>query len=571
MIKFQKHIILSIVFILGLVCNVLNAQNYIGSLNDSILKYKAAEYQKALDFGFLALDFFKDEDEMSLEFVNTNYYLGETYFYLGEYKTSFEYLSQTLELYDLLKPNQRRNKDVVKPPWVLIIMGNVFYQKKDYDNAERFYNEALENFKLFDANYNDEKFAGINTSLLNLSLVKRDQGDLKLAKELLDQLFKRVNNFKPTPTDLVRVYTSYMELYMFSGNKNLVVENFNKIKTIYESSLSITNLELESPLVFAIANRTYADFLESNGQVEESLEYLLFARNLVEDIPNEIPKVNSEISKTYFLLGMNDKAKNLIQKNLNYERINATQRLNNFKLLEKIYLSEQSTENLLRVKDSIIYYNEQPIIEQQEKEFNTLENLILISEKQDDLNKSQLRTNRIILISLISFSALILILLSLKFNFDLQKEKNTRLSLEKDLISEELKQKKRELFSKVNFISQRNDYLSKISDQIGQDFPESKKLKRQIKNITSSEKTYNEFDKMFSQVYPKFYKKLNAITKLSQTDIRLASYIRMNHTNNEISRISGISFRTVESQRYRLSKKLDLAKGQDLNSFIQNL
>ena len=571
MIKFQKHIILSIVFILGLVCNVLNAQNYIGSLNDSILKYKAAEYQKALDFGFLALDFFKDEDEMSLEFVNTNYYLGETYFYLGEYKTSFEYLSQTLELYDLLKPNQRRNKDVVKPPWVLIIMGNVFYQKKDYDNAERFYNEALENFKLFDANYNDEKFAGINTSLLNLSLVKRDQGDLKLAKELLDQLFKRVNNFKPTPTDLVRVYTSYMELYMFSGNKNLVVENFNKIKTIYESSLSITNLELESPLVFAIANRTYADFLESNGQVEESLEYLLFARNLVEDIPNEIPKVNSEISKTYFLLGMNDKAKNLIQKNLNYERINATQKLNNFKLLEKIYLSEQSTENLLRVKDSIIFYNEQPIIEQQEKEFNTLENLILISEKQDDLNKSQLRTNRIILISLISFSALILILLSLKFNFDLQKEKNTRLSLEKDLISEELKQKKRELFSKVNFISQRNDYLSKISDQIGQDFPESKKLKRQIKNITSSEKTYNEFDKMFSQVYPKFYKKLNAITKLSQTDIRLASYIRMNHTNNEISRISGISFRTVESQRYRLSKKLDLAKGQDLNSFIQNL
>ena len=571
MIKFQKHIILSIVFILGIVCNVLNAQNYIGSLNDSILKYKAAEYQKALDFGFLALDFFKDEDEMSLEFVNTNYYLGETYFYLEEYKTSFEYLSQTLELYDLLKPNQRRNKDVVKPPWVLIIMGNVFYQKKDYDNAERFYNEALENFKLFDANYNDEKFAGINTSLLNLSLVKRDQGDLKLAKELLDQLFKRVNNFKPTPTDLVRVYTSYMELYMFSGNKNLVVENFNKIKTIYESSLSITNLELESPLVFAIANRTYADFLESIGQVEESLEYLLFARNLIEDIPNEIPKVNSEISKTYFLLGMNDKAKNLIQKNLNYERINATQRLNNFKLLEKIYLSEQSTENLLRVKDSIIYYNEQPIIEQQEKEFNTLENLILISEKQDDLNKSQLRTNRIILISLISFSALILILLSLKFNFDLQKEKNTRLSLEKDLISEKLKQKKRELFSKVNFISQRNDYLSKISDQIGQDFPESKKLKRQIKNITSSEKTYNEFDKMFSQVYPKFYKKLNAITKLSQTDIRLASYIRMNHTNNEISRISGISFRTVESQRYRLSKKLDLAKGQDLNSFIQNL
>ena len=132
MINFTKYIFLYLVFVIGPSFNYINAQSYIGALNDSIKKYKAAEYQKALDFGFLALDFFKDEDEMSLEFVNTNYYLGETYFYLEEYKTSFEYLSQTLELYDLLKPNQRRNKDVVKPPWVLIIMGNVFYQKKDY-------------------------------------------------------------------------------------------------------------------------------------------------------------------------------------------------------------------------------------------------------------------------------------------------------------------------------------------------------------------------------------------------------------------------------------------------------
>ena len=42
----------------------------------------------------------------------------------------------------------------------------------------------------------------------------------------------------------------------------------------------------------------------------------------------------------------------------------------------------------------------------------------------------------------------------------------------------------------------------------------------------------------------------------------------MNKSNNEISQISGISLRTVQSQRYRLSKKLKLEKNQDLNSFI---
>jgi DNA-binding CsgD family transcriptional regulator len=42
----------------------------------------------------------------------------------------------------------------------------------------------------------------------------------------------------------------------------------------------------------------------------------------------------------------------------------------------------------------------------------------------------------------------------------------------------------------------------------------------------------------------------------------------MNHSNDEIARISGVSKRTVETQRYRISKKLNLSPEQDLNSFI---
>ncbi len=44
----------------------------------------------------------------------------------------------------------------------------------------------------------------------------------------------------------------------------------------------------------------------------------------------------------------------------------------------------------------------------------------------------------------------------------------------------------------------------------------------------------------------------------------------MNQNNNEIAKMSGISLRTVETQRYRLSKILDLGKGQDLNTYIIN-
>ena len=101
-------------------------QQDIKSLNDSIRKYKAGDYQKALEFGFAALDLIQDREIISLDFVNTNYYIGETFYYIGDYKTSFEYLSKSLELYDLLNPRKRRNKLVTKPPWVLVIMGNVY-------------------------------------------------------------------------------------------------------------------------------------------------------------------------------------------------------------------------------------------------------------------------------------------------------------------------------------------------------------------------------------------------------------------------------------------------------------
>ena len=568
-----KNIALSIFIFSGSAFNVLNAQSFIGSLNDSIIKYKAGEPQKSLDFGFLALESFKDEEEITLEYVNTNYYLGEVYYFLREYKTSFEYLSKSLELYDLLKPSKRRNKNVIKPPWVLNAIGIVYYQKRDYVNAEKFYNEALYNFQLFDSDYDDEKYYGINTSLLNLSLIKRDQGDLKSSEDLLDLVLDRyISIAEGKPTDILQVYIAYMELFFESGDDESFINYYNKIKTAHETNLSLDdNLIKESQISYARANLVYANFLQSKSRLGESIEYLTLAKELFISIPQMIPNVNLEISNTFYSLGMINEAKELIQQNLSNQNANQSQKIDNFKLLEKIYTDEGSTNNLLSIKDSIIFYNEDPLIKQEEDEFNTLENLILVSEKQDDLNKSRLRTNRIILVSILSSSILILILLSFKFNFDLQKEKNARLNLEKDKIKEELRLKRRELFSKINFISQRNEYLNKIRDKIGSDNTNKNQLKAEIKNITNSEKAYEEFDKMFTQVYPKFYKSLNASAKLSKTDIRLASYIKMNHKNNEISRISGISLRTVESQRYRLSKKLNLSNVQDLNSYILDI
>ena len=41
--------------------------------------------------------------------------------------------------------------------------------------------------------------------------------------------------------------------------------------------------------------------------------------------------------------------------------------------------------------------------------------------------------------------------------------------------------------------------------------------------------------------------------------------------NNEIATLNGVSLRTVETQRYRLTKILNLNDDQDLNSYIKNV
>jgi DNA-binding CsgD family transcriptional regulator len=209
------------------------------------------------------------------------------------------------------------------------------------------------------------------------------------------------------------------------------------------------------------------------------------------------------------------------------------------------------------------------------KTLNDLETQIILSKSARELNKSKIRYNTYLYILIIGSVILFFSLITIRINYNYQKEKGSRLELEKEKVTQELNQKNRELISKTNFIIQRNDYLKNIQKKISRTKQEEvltgKMLHKELNRVINSEKSYKEFDNMFVNVYPNFYKKLNQISKLSQTDLRLASYIKMNHNNNEIANISGISLRTVESQRYRLTKKLNLDKNQDLNSFLMSL
>ena len=539
--------------------------------NDSIIKYKSSNSKKALEFGFNSLKYYSSEKKVTLDYVLLNYYIGETFYYMGNYRDAYQYLKNSLELYELLDSSDRRNRKVSKPPWILVIMGNVYFRNKDFDRARIYYDEALLNFKLFDSNFEEEKLYGINTSEMNLALIEVEKENFEEAKIIHDKVLNR----RMDQGDKIHIALSHFYILDLNLRADKIEEaklSYQKIEELYNLNEDESALELK--LHFGNANYEFGKFLKSKGDRIEALDYFQSAKKLLIDFPKEIPKVNYE---TAILLIQDDKinsAEKIILESLLNTEINYDERIINFKLLEEIYFLEKSDKKLLAIKDSIIAYSEKPFQKLIQEEFNILENLILVTDKQQEINKSKSQALSVTLISIIILFGLLMILMYLKYNYELQKEKNIRLNIEKSKISDELKITERELFSKINFIVQRNDHINKLKEKITKNrfVPlQTNFIKKEIDELSRSNKAYREFDKMFSQVYPKFYKKLNKRANLSKTDIRLASYIKMNHSNNEIARISGISMRTVESQRYRLSKKLNITKAKDLNSFILSI
>lgn len=73
----------------------------------------------------------------------------------------------------------------------------------------------------------------------------------------------------------------------------------------------------------------------------------------------------------------------------------------------------------------------------------------------------------------------------------------------------------------------------------------------------------------FNQVHHGFIERLNQnFPSLTNHDLRHCSYIRMNLSTKEISRLLNINPTSVQKSRVRLKKKLNLGQDEDLYEFL---
>jgi len=578
----MKKIILVFLFILiSFFGNSQTLNEETSALLDSLNKYKFLNSSKALNYGLQALEI-NDPGAISQDITDINLVIGEVLFYQNNFAKSIEYYIAALNMHNLLPVKDRLHKYVNEPPWILVALGNLYFKIERFEIAEKKYLEAIDNFNLLEEEFSIDKINGLSTSKTNIAAIYSTKGDVQKA----ESQYKDVLELRKKNNNAAFTIYQYMEMMRFYYKYNMTEKGddlYDLATSLYKESLDIEKGDRlkEVKIWYSYVLSVYGSNLLKLKKIKEALISLNESKKITltqNHNTTVFPDVDLEIAKCYYELQSYNKAENVLLKALNSNIVllepnnsnSDKKRLEKLIFLSKIYNIQGKKTEIIKIKDSIIKNYQK----QDDLDFNIIENRLVLYEKEKEINKNKLEKTRLTYTTYIGLLSFIIIIIAFFARFKFQRERNSRLELEKNEVSLKLESKNRELVSKANFILQRNEYLKNIISKLNKSEVNEqsfRRVKKEVSELISSEKSYEEFDKVFTNVYPKFYKILNDKHNLSQTYLRLAAYIRMNQSNNEIAKICGVSIRTVETQRYRLSKLLTLDKSENLNSYIQRI
>ena len=571
-----------LIFILLIVCNICFGQQdlnqEINSLRDSVLFYRYSDPDKAIDFGFEVIEIADFSNPINT-LVGVHSQIGEILYYRGLYADAIGFYNESIKLFEAIPIESRNEKKISLPPWILVNIGNVYYINNDFKNATIKYNEALLNFKLFD-NIKNKNF-GISTVYDNLGSIAELENDFELSIEYYSKAYEiRKENNKIE--DLLVSEMHLMTVNMSQHNMFNVNKHFIEIEKLYNQE---KNNYLYDDFSKSFTTRNYGYAYKHMGsyylkaeKYEVANEFFKKAQELLSDFPYELPSLQSKIAECYLGLKNYEKAIASANHNINLIKLNLfnKSKINNYKILEKIYYQKGDLNNLIKVKDSLLLISKSGYDLNISNKMSDLETNIVLSKKRSEINKSRIMYNTYLFILIICFTILAFSLVSLRLNFNLEKEKSKKILNEKIIVENDLNHKKVELLNKSNFISQRNENLNYLLESV--DYIESNtsntsiQIKQKIKDLLRTENLNDRFEKHFEDVYPGFFKSLiRYSSKLTQNDLRFCAYLKMNQSTDEIAKLTSISIRTVESKKYRVKKKFKIGKDQSLTGFIHSI
>jgi FixJ family two-component response regulator len=93
-----------------------------------------------------------------------------------------------------------------------------------------------------------------------------------------------------------------------------------------------------------------------------------------------------------------------------------------------------------------------------------------------------------------------------------------------------------------------------------------------LNGMEKNTSNWDQFASHFNEINNDFLKKLKSrFPDLTNSDLKICAYLKLNLSSKEITQIMNISLRGVEMGRYRLRKKLQIPTEQTLNDFLNSI
>lgn len=162
-----------------------------------------------------------------------------------------------------------------------------------------------------------------------------------------------------------------------------------------------------------------------------------------------------------------------------------------------------------------------------------------------------------------------------------QRIKKNRIAREKqeEIYKQEIEHKKKELTSQTLHLVQKNTFIQEVMENLENIKKSPEKFRAEFRRIVmllkkenASDKDWEVFKTYFSEVHNDFDQKLKTFSSdISEKEIRLAAFLRMNLTTKEIAATMNVLPDSILKSKYRLKKKLGLNKETDLSDFLNAL
>lgn len=509
-----------------------------------------------------------------------------------------------------------------------IIMGDIFKENNTFPTAISYYEKAIDNLiKIKD-------YLTIYKLYIKIAkLYQNSEFDSKWSINAMDEALKYAEIIND-PAIYNEVYMAIGDIYYSQDNYDLAEKYYNEIlkndidkSTILPISIALTNKanisiqrnKYEEAMSLADSSlylciRDFNDSLQAinyscKAQIYDSLndfesarKYYRQSATLAYDIEDFINcgKNMFGLAHLYQRHGMHENAigvfKIICDSTFKYKQFSIC--------YQSCYQLSRCYASLGQYEEAYDYFNiydisyDSAFAIKQDKKIEELRNSYLLS-----LNIKELKINEIKEESIRDnknewkiFISIIIALTIIMITFGILYAKNTELfhtnkvtsyeqqikidKIESDLMEYQLKSNRELIIKMALQIKSYSDALKQVYDNLKTviELPEDEQ-KSKIKNILL--KTHNNshllnnaesIKKQIDAVYKDLFKRLDEKHPgLTKAEKNLCTMLYINMSSKEIAAITNTTIRTVETSRYRLRKKFNLSRDEDIVTFLQKI